>query len=114
MSFVLSLIIVVGGLLLEDKRAESSQVLPPSSSIEQNTKGAQSPAVSSGKDVQIQYGTPTPPEKSSNHKATGNAKSTANQPSKNSQSNINQQTNGNQSPAVKSGGDVDIQYGRRQ
>lgn len=56
MIFVFALITVVGGLWLASNKSEPKQPEQQTSNIQQNTKGAQSPAVNSGKDVNIQYG----------------------------------------------------------
>lgn len=111
MLFALALITVVSGVWLAGMKTESGQVqtLPPA--IEQKTEGAQSPAVSSGKDVHIEYTAPVPPQAPSSHSGTSSTGNMTVPPAQKSPSNITQETKSDQSPAVQSGGDVNIQYG---
>lgn len=113
MSYALALLIVVGGLWLAGKKTEpgQEQILPLA--IVQKTEGNQSPALSSSKDVQIQYTAPVPPPKPSSQAGTSNTGNTSDHPTQKSPSNISQKTKGNQSPTVQSGGDVNIQYGSK-
>lgn len=112
MSFALALIIVVSGVWLAGKKTESGQVpASPSEQITQITQGAKSPAVSSGKDVDIQYAASMLSQKPSIPAGTSSAGNNAVSPVLKSPSNISQETKGDQSPAVQSGGDVKIQYG---
>jgi len=113
MSFALALIIVVGGVWLAGKKTEPGQVQTPPPALEQKTDGAQSPAVSSGKDVHIQYVAPVPPQKPSSPAGTSSTGNMPVPPAQKSPSNASQETKGDQSPAVQSGGDVNIQYGAK-
>lgn len=56
MTFVLALITVLGGLWIAVNKSGLKQPEQQPSNIQQQTVGSQSPAVNSGKDVNIQYG----------------------------------------------------------
>jgi hypothetical protein len=106
--FILALIIVVGGLWLAgNKPAETEQEY---TTIQQQTEGIQSPAISSGKSVNIQYGSPTKakPEEKLESLSKPEAATALPLPSKNAT--IIQHTQGGQSPAIQAGEDVNIQF----
>ena len=101
--FILSLLVIAAGVFL-NLPATAPQPPQQSTSVTQQTEGESSPAVSSGGDVNINYGgtletnEKQPPSKSEPDPAP---------PQK-----VEQTTQGDKSPAINSQGDANINYGQ--
>ena len=113
MLFALGVIITVGGFFIAVKKTERVLMNPPINVNRQNTEGDLSPAISAGKDVNVQYEASGQPQKPLNHTGATDNGALADSPAEsNSTNSTDQKTTGYQSPAIQSGRDVNIQYGK--